>query len=325
MIEGIVSTIIPVFNRAVLLREAVDSVLAQTWRPIEIVIVDDGSTDDTVDVARGLRSLHPTVIQILTQNNAGPGVARQTGLAAARGEFIQFLDSDDLLLPDKFSLQVAGLRADQEAGICYAKTYTRNNDARAAQPAQRSAEQHRTVFPALLVGRLWETSTPLYRRSALEQIGPWPRKRQMEDWEFDAQAGAAGIKLHYCDTFLAEYRIHGGHRLAHAWVTDLQALRDRVLAHQAIYRLAKQAKVADESPEMKQYARTLFWMARTAGARGLTAEASDLLDLVHRMAKGNSAAATQITLYRLFTQLLGWKAMGRLSRWFESIRPAPRQ
>jgi glycosyltransferase involved in cell wall biosynthesis len=309
MIEGLVSTIVPVFNRAAMLREAVASVLAQTWRPIEIVIVDDGSTDDTPQAAEALRAEHPDVIRVLHRRNEGPGAARQAGLEAAAGEFVQFLDSDDLLLAGKFALQVAGLREDAAAGIAYGKTYTRQNGIRAAHPAQRTAERHRHVFPALLEGRLWETSTPLYRRAALDKIGPWPRKRQMEDWEFDAQAGAAGIALHYCDAFIAEYRIHAGDRLAHAWMSNPQAMRDRLSAYVEILKHARQARVADSSVEMQRYARTLFWIARSAGINGFTSEAMALLDLARHIARTGPRRGLDIMLYRGFAQRFGWGIM----------------
>src|ERR1700730_16934030 len=91
---SLVSVIIPVYNRAAMLREAVDSVLAQTYRPIEIVIVDDGSTDDTAAVADEMASRHSGIIRVIHQRNAGVGHAREAGRQAAEGEFIQYLDSD---------------------------------------------------------------------------------------------------------------------------------------------------------------------------------------------------------------------------------------
>jgi glycosyltransferase involved in cell wall biosynthesis len=120
--SGLVTTIIPVFNRAPMLREAVASVLAQTYRPIEILIVDDGSTDDTGAVADAFAAEHPDVIRVIHQQNKGVGPAREAGRLAARGEFIQHLDSDDLLYPRKFELQVAGLRAHPECGASYGWT-----------------------------------------------------------------------------------------------------------------------------------------------------------------------------------------------------------
>src|SRR3974390_2972306 len=120
-VENLVSTIIPVRNRPALLREAVASVLAQTYRPIEIIIVDDGSTDDTGRDAEDLAESHSEV-RVIRRENGGPGAARETGRLAARGEFVQYLDSDDLLLPRKFELQVAGLRQCSDCAVSYGKT-----------------------------------------------------------------------------------------------------------------------------------------------------------------------------------------------------------
>ncbi len=117
-----ISVILPVYNRPTMLVESVGSVLAQTFTDWEIIIVDDGSTDDTPAVAARLVAEHRPRIQYLRQANAGPGAARNTGLEAARGEFIQFLDSDDLLAPEKFARQVALLDAHPERGVCYCTT-----------------------------------------------------------------------------------------------------------------------------------------------------------------------------------------------------------
>ena len=312
MIEGLVSTVIPVHNRAAMLRRAVASVLAQSWRPIEVIIVDDGSTDDTLAAARALASEHPDVVRVVTQRNAGPGAARQAGSAAASGEFVQFLDSDDLLLPRKFELQVAGLRQDQEAGISYGKAYTRINDTRAPTAAQRSAQRHRTVFPELLAGRLWETSTPLYRRSVLERIGPWPSRRQMEDWEFDAQAGALGIQLQHCDEWLSETVHHDEARLAHAWLRDDAAFADMVEAHLSILGHAQAAGVATDSEPMRRFARTLFRMARLAASRGAQALAARALDAAARAAQPGSRTVWELHAYRGASRLCGWRNIGRL-------------
>ena len=121
LVEGLVSTIIPVHNRPLLLREAVASVLAQTYRPVEIIIVDDGSTDATGREAEALAEAHSEV-HTIHRKNGGPGAARETGRLAARGEFIQYLDSDDLLLPTKFELQVAGMRRCGDCAVSYGKT-----------------------------------------------------------------------------------------------------------------------------------------------------------------------------------------------------------
>ena len=160
----LVSTIIPVYNRSALLLEAVGSVLAQTYNPIEIVIVDDGSTDDTAAIAESLAASNRDVIRVIRQANAGPGTARQRGLEQARGAFIQFLDSDDLLLPTKFEHQVRALRSQPECQICYGPSLEEDHSThpiRRIGPMRATGVPRRTLFPGLLVERWWTTSSPL--------------------------------------------------------------------------------------------------------------------------------------------------------------------
>jgi glycosyltransferase involved in cell wall biosynthesis len=293
-----------------MLREAVASVLTQTWQPLEIIIVDDGSTDDTRNVATELSLDHPEIIRVLHQQNAGPGVARQTGFEASRGEFIQFLDSDDLLLPNKFKLQVSGLRDDPEAGISYGRTYVRVNDQRLPRRRRRDGEKHRELFPVVLIDRIWDTSTPLYRRSALEKIGPWSARRWLEDWEFDARAGGARIKLNYCDEYISESVEHNEPRL-YQLSKSPGAMRDAISVHIAVLGYAQRAGIARNSPEMQQFADNMFMMARRANHYGMPQEAKDLFDL-----------ALLVCLkprwdYRLFgvtTSVLGWNTSCYIAR-----------
>ena len=147
MVEGLVSTIIPVFNRGAMLREAVSSVIAQTYRPIEVLIVDDGSTDDTAGVTDDLSAENPSEIRVIHQHNTGAGLAREAGRQAANGEFIQYLDSDDLLLPRKLELQVEGLRSTPDCGVSYGKTRYRQADGLGLQHHAR-ARRRRHPEPA---------------------------------------------------------------------------------------------------------------------------------------------------------------------------------
>ncbi|MFO1353042.1 MAG: glycosyltransferase family A protein, partial [Gammaproteobacteria bacterium] len=151
------SVIVPVHNRPVLLREAVASAMAQTYRPIEIIIIDDGSTDTTPAAIADLAERHAPVLRAVRQDNAGPGRAREAGRLLAQGEFIQYLDSDDLLLPTKFELQVAGLRALPGCGAAYGKTRLWKEDRAAVDelPVKRTGEAIATMFPAFLQSRWW--------------------------------------------------------------------------------------------------------------------------------------------------------------------------
>lgn len=112
---GLVSVLIPTFNRAYILGKTIESVLAQTYQPLEIIVVDDGSTDET----RTLIESFGTRIRYIYQKNAGLAAARNMGLAAARGEFIAFQDSDDLWLPWKLQAQVALMRCFPELALIW--------------------------------------------------------------------------------------------------------------------------------------------------------------------------------------------------------------
>lgn len=111
----LVTILIPVYNRAALCVEAVESCLAQSWRPLEILVVDDGSTDD---LASALQQ-YGDAVRLLRKPNGGVSSARNAGIAAARGDFIHFLDSDNLLLPDAVAAKVAAFTTVADAELCY--------------------------------------------------------------------------------------------------------------------------------------------------------------------------------------------------------------
>ncbi len=322
MTLDLVSTIIPVYNRPERLREAVASVLAQAWKSIEILIVDDGSTDDgaTLAAAQALAGDHPDVVRVFSQLNAGPGAARELGRQHARGEFIQYLDSDDLLLPGKFSAQVQGLRDDPEAGISYGLTLAQDMSTGDERPTHGTDVPHPSLLPTLWAERVWHTSTPLYRRSVTDAIGPWRARRILEDWDYDLRAGLLGVRLHYVAQPVAIARTHGGDHAGLAWQRDARALADRVQAYLDAAALARQAGVSHATPELLRLGRTLFWMAREAGALGLATEAKSLYLEARRILGDNPETSRGLGLYGVVATLLGWTRAGRLSRTFDHLR-----
>jgi glycosyltransferase involved in cell wall biosynthesis len=112
--KPLISCIVPAFNAERYLGEALDSILAQTWRPIEVIVVDDGSTDGTAQVAER----YGERIRYIRQANGGPAAARNRGLDAATGAFIAFLDADDLWHEDKLTRQMARFEARPELELC---------------------------------------------------------------------------------------------------------------------------------------------------------------------------------------------------------------
>lgn len=306
MTPGLVSTIIPVFNRPRLLREAVGSVLAQTYRPIEIVVIDDGSTDETGAEADALAARHQEV-RVIHQANAGAGAAREAGRLAARGEFIQYLDSDDLIAPRKFELQVAGLRAHPECGASYGRM----------RGEQGTGARLETMFPAMLRARIWQTGAALYRAELIERAGPWLRLLNEEDWEYDARIAAMGVRLHYVDEVVGEIRHEAEARLSGRGMNPA-VLRDRARAHVAIYCHARRAGIGNDSPEMQHYARELFLLARQCGAAGLPEESHMLFNLAREASQ--DATRLQFRAYAAAARLFGWSLTGRIACLSDRLR-----
>ena len=321
----LVSTIIPVHNRSDLLREAVASVLAQTYRPIEIVIVDDGSTDDTAAVAEELARSSPASILVIHQPNAGPGAARQRGLERARGSFVQFLDSDDLLLPGKFAAQVESLRQQPDCQISYGPSLEENHaihPVRRRGPMRGTGEVRATLFPHLLVERWWTTSCPLYRRDLLDQIGPWRRWINEEDWEYDARAGATGARLAWVPEDVSVRRIHlaDGH-LSDEGCEDPRKLAHRALAQASLFQCARRAGVARDSAEMRHFARSAFLLSRQCGLAGVDDASRSLFQLARTASTPWRRRSPEFMLYGLLATLVGWQGAARVSLGLRRLMP----
>jgi glycosyltransferase involved in cell wall biosynthesis len=316
MTHGLVTTIIPVYNRPDMLRKAVASVLIQSYRPIEIIIVDDGSTDETGKVAEDLAIGHPDIIRVITQENGGPGSAREKGRRAAAGEFIQYLDSDDLLMPLKFESQVEALRNNPDCGIAYGITeLIDENGTVLVSPYKWTGRRVDQLFPSLLVDRWWNTHTPLYRRSLCDTIGAWSGMRMGEDWEYDARAGALKTRLAYCPLPVSQHRCHKqqrltGGRLNHGKLRDIARLIGR------LFEYARNAEVSFESTEMSHFSRWAFLVARQAGAAGLTDAARDCFDIARTSA---GKPGIDVKVYGVLAGIVGWKVAGTLACLADSI------
>ncbi len=309
MIDHLVSVIVPVRNRPILLREAVNSVRSQTYDRWELIVVEDGSEDETPEVARAIAAEVPERVRVLSGPGRGPGPAREVGRAVARGEFVQYLDSDDLLLPRKLELQVRGLRADSLAGASYGWTLLRRADGSAAErPLKRSAERIETMFPSFLAGRPWNTTTPLYRASVCEAAGSWSDLWLEEDWEYDCRVAALGTRLHQVADWVCEYRDHDEPRLGLGEPLDPRRLGQQAEAHVRIFGHARRAGIGPEVAEMAYFARALFLLARKCGRAGLRRECFRLLGLAREASTPERAHGFDFRLYRALVGAFGVRA-----------------
>jgi glycosyltransferase involved in cell wall biosynthesis len=318
---ALVSTVIPVFNREDMLREAVASVLAQTHRPLEIILVDDGSTDETAAVCDELAAQHPGVIRALHQPNTGPGAAREAGRRAARGGFIQYLDSDDLLAPQKFEIQVEALNTNTGAdvAVCAVRQYDVGRPS-SAKSSTWSGGRLFHALPALLNGRVWLTPAFLVRREASERAGAWIGLRQYEDWEYDVRLATLGSLVVWCPEILADVRHHALPR-AGAWLRlTPEQLRDRARAHVLIYHHARSAGIGLEEPEMRRFARALFYYARQCGAAGFSEDSRELFGLAREASGCSRSQGLDFRLYRALASTVGWRSAGALSSLMDRLR-----
>lgn len=203
-----VSVIVPVYNGERYLREALDSVFAQTFRDYEVICVDDGSTDASVTIIKEYGE-QATLIQ---QVNAGQGAARNVGVRRGVGVYVAFLDQDDRWYPHKLQQQVAALEADPSAVLAYCNSDRMDDEGRLLQVGATLAERQSAAESPLgrLIGEgLVLPSTMLVRRAIFECVGGFDHAlRGFEDFDLCAR-----LKLKGRFVFLKEpgvcYRVHG--------------------------------------------------------------------------------------------------------------------
>jgi glycosyltransferase involved in cell wall biosynthesis len=193
----LVSVIIRVYNSERFLAQAIESVLAQTYRPIEVIVVDDGSTDQSASIARSYKEVH-----YIYQANQGPAVARNTGLAAVQGEFIAFIDHDDVWLPNKLDVQVEYLIEHPDVGfvICRIESFL---DLAVSLPPG--------VGEVSLMREQINLNTMLVRRGVFERVGAFdPDYKLADDLEWATRAKDLGVRMTILPDVLILRRIHEG-------------------------------------------------------------------------------------------------------------------
>jgi glycosyltransferase involved in cell wall biosynthesis len=198
-----VTVIIPTFNRARFLAEAVDSVLSQDFQDLEIVVVDDGSTDETLDILQ----TYPSV-EVIRQHRQGVSAARNAGIARAKGAFIAFLDSDDLWLPKKLSVQVDFFDHDLGALICQAEEIWIRNGVR-VNPGRRHKKHSGMIFEPSLELCIVSPSAVMMKRRLFDEVGVFDETLPVcEDYDLWLRISCR-FPVHLIETPLVVKR--GGH------------------------------------------------------------------------------------------------------------------
>jgi GT2 family glycosyltransferase len=206
-----VSVIIPTYNRANLIGETLDSVLAQTYHNFEIIVVDDGSTDNTPAV---ISTGYKNLVRYIRQENAGQAAARNAGIRAANGIYVAFLDDDDLWLPHKLAQQMALFEGNSAVRwvYCDAQVFDGTSGQALHNFSQINPPHTGQTAHYLLERNFIASPTPIIRRDIFEKVGYFDESgllRQREDWDMWLRL-AADYSVSYVSEVLARYRVHLG-------------------------------------------------------------------------------------------------------------------
>jgi glycosyltransferase involved in cell wall biosynthesis len=236
-ISGLVSIVIPTHKRPALLQETIESSLAQDYKDLEIIVVDDAGEPPVASLALRAAQQRPGVRYVdRTAHLPGGGgqQARNLGRKLAQGQYILFLDDDDLLSPTCISRRVERLRDDGEAGACVGQCAVFRDTPKPDDPLWRVWITDQDDLEKFLSNRVpWQTSGPLWRATALDSVGPWDESLQGgHDYEFHIRALARGInfcKLSEIDYFWRaprpdSYSGHQAFKIQHQQGAHIEAM-----------------------------------------------------------------------------------------------------
>ncbi|MBD2017365.1 glycosyltransferase [Microcoleus sp. FACHB-53] len=177
----LVSVVIPVFNGEKTIRETIESVLNQTLTDFELLVINDGSQDGTLDI---VERIPDSRIQVFSYPNAGQSTSRNRGIEIAKGDYISFIDADDLWTPDKLEAQLQALQANPKAGVAYSWTDWIDESSQLLGKGSYNTEQGAVFTKLLLNDFVANGSNVLIRRQALTEVGGFdPSVTPAEDWD----------------------------------------------------------------------------------------------------------------------------------------------
>jgi glycosyltransferase involved in cell wall biosynthesis len=304
--KSLISIVIPCYNAERFVRYAILSALEQTYAPVEVIVVDDGSTDRSRDIVSSFGS---AVVPVVGPHR-GAAAARNKGLELARGEYVQFLDADDVLLPTKLEVCAAGFTPSTDLVFCEMRYFTDEP----AEPRRVLASARSIVASLRRQEMEWDpsrvleytlrasigTPAPLHRTSRLRQAGGFrPDLRNLDDIELHFRLALSGFKFHKIPEVLVHCRNHSTEgRLRRAGDRNLSAIR----ATRLMYEQAERAGMLDRtirhalSDKFANYGRKAF-------RQGYRHEASDAFRTARELSR--FPRPTGVPLYNVLSWLLG--------------------
>ena len=311
---GLVSVIVPTYNRADLIIHTLQSILAQTYRPIEILVVDDGSIDNTRQIVEQFAAGSDPELQVryFYQGNKGVSAARNKGLAECLGEFIQFLDSDDLLDQNKFSIQITELKKHPEMDFIY------SSSARFLSDPKNGLKPYTGFkcddFLVVCIGRHplpWCTDSGIYRRRVVSKIGPWDEELYcFEDWEYHFRLCLSTAKIGFLPGIMSFVRSDPHLQITNTEFTG-RWLASAVLAINKISAQLKSRGLMWDDRIANALARAFFQIGRRAALLGETQLCHQLMEKSQSLTRHADMRALNFT-WGTAAAILGNINAGRL-------------
>ncbi|MGJ8638558.1 MAG: glycosyltransferase family 2 protein [Opitutaceae bacterium] len=213
----LISVVIPTYNRASLIEDALNSVYAQTYRPLEVIVVDDGSTDTTksvVDTWAKERCDQSLTVEFLEQENQGGNVARNTGIENATGDYIAFLDSDDAWLPEKLAEQISYFKNPKVGGVYCGVQHKNFETGSILEPSDRNYPTGELLEHLLVKDVTVQTSAYVVRTSVFKDVGNFDTSLQArQDWDMWIRLSSK-YTIEAAPKVLVDFREHLGERTA---------------------------------------------------------------------------------------------------------------
>jgi len=235
--EPLVSVVLPVYNAESIVERALASIVDQSLRQLEIIVIDDGSRDKTAEIVR--RWMPKCDLRLILQSkNAGPAAARNAGIAVARGKFIAFLDADDEWLPDKLQMQVRALEKTQGASLCACEEYWIYRDASVDVSGEGLAPENQGphAWKSLLARAFIHTSSVMIPRTLARQLGGFDERLLVgEDQDFWIRLARAGELIWVPEPLVRVHNRAEGHMATNA-DREIECLLPMIERHVAQYR-----------------------------------------------------------------------------------------
>jgi glycosyltransferase involved in cell wall biosynthesis len=215
----LISIVIPAYNAEHTILETIASVRQQTFADFELIVINDGSTDRTLDL---LKTIEDDRLKVFSYSNGGVATARNLGICKSTGEFIAFLDADDLWADDKLELQLAALKEHPSAGLAYSWTYNISEEGKLLYPLEPTFSG--AVYADLLLWNfLSNGSNPLIRRQAIESVGEFRAPTTTADWDYWLR-----IAANWDFVLVAKHHVFYRH-LSNSMSTKIDKMKEEIL------------------------------------------------------------------------------------------------